>query len=788
MLKNYFKIAWRNIIRDRQFTLLNLIGLATGLACALLIYLWVNDEMSYDKFHENSDRIYQLMETRNYPGHTGISDESSGLLSETVATQMPGVEYAAAEAPASWFQKFTLSVGEKNIKASGQYVGKDYFKIFSFKFLEGNRNDVLKDKNSIVISEDLAKKLFGTTENIIGKSIRFQQDTNFFVSGVFENIPHNSSEQFDFALSFEYYKDTQGWVKTWGNTGPHNFMLLKKGADINSFNSRVAGIIRRNFSDTSRGVVALPFTDTYLQNTFTHGARVGGKIEYVRLFSIIAIFILTIACINFMNLSTAKASRRLKEVGIKKVVGAGRSQLIFQFLSESVLLTFISAFVALGLVILLLPEFNSLTGKNLSLHIDAKLLLGIFGITLFTGIVSGSYPSLYLSGFNPISILKNKLNSSIGEVWARKGLVVFQFAITVTLIISVLVVYKQIALIQSVNLGYNKENIIRFNAEGKVLRNEENFVALLKKIPGVINASYTAHDMVGRNFGGNIIAWPGRNPNESYYFEGVNAGLGFIETMGMQMAEGRSYSKDFGSDSTDIILNETAIKTMGLKNPVGKTVKWFGQDRQIIGVVKDFHFESLHQPVVPLYIAWQQGGGWSDKIMIKISSNGQKETISQIEDAYQKYNPGFPFEFNFLDDAYQKQYAAESRVSLLSRYFAGLAIVISCLGLFGLAAFTAQRRQKEIGVRKIIGASVSSIFVMLSKDFLLLVLVAILIAFPLSWWAMNQWLQSFAYRTTIGVPVFLIAGTSIILITLITVSFQAIKAAVANPVKSLRTE
>jgi putative ABC transport system permease protein len=788
MLKNYFKIAWRNIIRDRQFTLLNLIGLATGLACALLIYLWVNDELSYDAFHENRSRIYQLMETRNYPGHNGISDESSGLLSETVAAQMPEVEYAAAEAPANWFQKFTLSVGDKNIKAAGQYVGKDYFNIFSFRLIEGNKNSVLKDKSSIVISADLAKKLFGTTENIIGKSIRFQQDTNFFVSGVFENIPQNSSEQFDFAISFEYYKDIQGWVKTWGNTGPHNFVLLKKGADINGFNNRVAGIIRKNTDDTTRKIFALKFADSYLQNTFTHGARVGGRMEYIRLFSIIAIFILAIACINFMNLSTAKASRRLKEVGIKKVVGAVRSQLIFQFLSESVLLTFIAVVFALIMVLLLLPEFNQLTGKKLALHVDAKLVLGVFVISLFTGIFSGSYPALYLSGFNPISILKNKLSSSIGEVWARKGLVVFQFAITVTLIISVLVVYQQIALIQSINLGYNKDNILRFNAEGKVLTGEENFVAELKKVPGVINASYTAHDMVGRNFGGDMIQWPGRDPNGIYYFEGVNAGYDFIETMGMQMAAGRSYSKNFGNDSSNIIFNETAIKTMGLKDPIGKTIKWFGRDMQIIGVVKDFHFESLHQPVVPLYIALEPRGGWSDKIMIKISGNREKETIARIEDAYKKYNPGFPFEFNFLDDAYQKQYIAENRVSVLSRYFAGLAIVISCLGLFGLAAFTAQRRQKEIGIRKIIGASVSSIFMMLSKDFLLLVLVAILISFPLSWWAMDQWLQSFAYRIHINATIFLIAGSSIIIITLITISFQAIKAAVANPVKSLRTE
>jgi putative ABC transport system permease protein len=787
MLKNYFKIAWRNMIRDRQFTLLNLVGLATGLACALLIYLWVTDELSYDKFFANSDQMYQLMELRNYPGHEGISDESSGLLAKTVKAQMPEVEYAAPVAPANWFQKFTLTVGDKNIKAVGQYVGEDYFNILSFPLIKGNASNVLKDKSSIVISEDLAIKLFGTTDDVIGKAIRFQHDTTFFVSGIFENIPHNSSIQFDFALSFEYYGDVSNWVRSWYNGGPHNYVLLKKGTDIKAFNKRVYDIITRNVNDTFRKVEAIPVSTAYLQNTFVHGASTGGKMEYVRLFSVIAIFILAIACINFMNLSTAKASRRLKEVGIKKVVGAGRKQLIFQFLSESVLLTFISVVFALLIVLLLLPEFNKITGKQLSLHFSPELLLSVLGITFLTGLISGSYPALYLSGFNPISILKNKLSSSLGEVWARKGLVVFQFAITVTLIIAVLVVYKQIGLIQSVQLGYNKDNILRFNAEGKVLSNETNFLSELKTIPGVVNASTTTHAMVGRNFGGNMIEWPGKDPNGLYYFEGINAGYDFVETMNMQLVAGRSYSKQFASDSSAIVFNETAIKTMGLKDPIGKTVKWFGRQVHIIGVVKDFHFESLHAPVTPLYIALDYGEVW-DRVMVRLNSSGQKETIARIQDMYERFNPGFPFEFSFLDEAYQKQYEAESIVSVLSKYFAGLAIIISCLGLFGLAAFTAQRRQKEIGIRKIIGASVSNIFLMLSKDFLILIGVAIIVAFPLSWWAMNNWLQGFAYRVNISAVIFIVAGASIIFITLLTISYQAIKAAVANPVRSLRSE
>jgi ABC-type antimicrobial peptide transport system permease subunit len=406
---------------------------------------------------------------------------------------------------------------------------------------------------------------------------------------------------------------------------------------------------------------------------------------------------------------------------------------------------------------------------------------------LLTGFASGSYPALYLSGFDPITILKNKLSSSVGEVWARKGLVVFQFAITITLIVAVLVVYKQISLIQSVALGYNKDNIIRFNAEGKVLSGEDNFAYELKKIPGVVNASYTFHNMIGRNYGGDMFDWAGKDQNGSYYFEGVGASYDFVETMGMQMAAGRSFSKKFGNDSANIILNETAVKLMKLKNPVGQTVKFFGKNVQIIGIVKDFHFESLHQPIQALYIALEAPGNTWDKVMVKIREEGEKETISRIQD-FERYNPGFPFEFSFLDDAYQKQYTAEKTVSILSRYFATLAILISCLGLFGLAAFTAQRRQKEIGIRKIIGASVGNIFLMLSKDFLLLIVIAMLIAFPFSWWAMNKWLQSFAYRIDISSTVFFVAGVSIILITLLTISYQALKAAIANPVRSLRSE
>jgi len=788
MFQNHLKIAWRSLIKDKQFTFLNLLGLSVGLACTLMIYLWVHDEMSVDKFFAQDDQIYQLMEKRKTGGATAISDESSGMLGEVLATRMSQIEYAAAVAPPEWFQKFTLTNGDKNIKASGQYAGKDYFNIFSFTLLDGKKDKVLADKNSMVISDELARKLFGTTENLVGKPIRFQHDHDFFISGVFEKPSSHSSQQFDFVLSFEYMKDIYPWVKTWTNTGPHNFVLLRKGTNIDTFNKQIAGIVAENSGDTTRTAFATKFADNYLLNTFSHGSRTGGKMEYVRLFSLIAIFILLIACINFMNLSTAKASTRLKEIGIKKVMGARRAQLIFQFLTESLLLSIFATIFAIAIVSVLLPQFNQLTGKEIRLTYHSDLIFKLLIIILITGLASGSYPAIYLSGFKPISILKGKFRASFADVFSRKSLIVFQFALSSLLIVAVVVVYQQIHFIQKTNPGYNKDNVIRFNSEGRIQNSEDAFLSALKKIPGVVNSSYTAHNMIGRNYGDYGLSWEGKDPDEADYFEGFGVGYDFIETMDMQMAKGRSFSRNFGNDDSTIILNEAAVKLMHLKDPAGKTVKYFDQNRQIIGVVKDFHFESLHEPVKPCFMIHENPGNVWDKIMVRIRAADQAQTIAAITHLYESYNPGFPFDYNFLDESYQKQYLAETRVGILSKYFAGLAILISCLGLFGLAAFTAQKRQKEIGIRKVVGASVKDITLMLSKEFFRLTLIAVLIAFPLAWWAMNNWLQSFAYRIKISPFVFVIAGFSVMLITFLTIGFQAIKSAVANPVKSLRSE
>lgn len=785
MLRNYFVIAWRSLLKDKQFSTLNVLGLSAGLACTLLIFLWVNDELNFDRFFTNEDRMYRLLEQRTVNGITSHTHESSGRLSDAVKQALPEVAYAAAVAPASWFPPKTLSVGDKNIKANVQYADKDYFNIFSFTLLEGEKTEVLSTKSAIVLSDELAIKLFGTTHDIIGKPVVFDHDTTFYVSGVFKKMSANSSQQFDFLLPFDYFRAVKDWVTYWDHSGPHNFVLLKEETSGAAFNKNVENIIANNTGNKNRKVVGVKFSDGYLHNHYGDSVQSGERIQYVKLFTALAAFILVIACINFMNLSTAKASRRLKEVGIKKVVGARRGQLIVQFLTESILLTLFALVIALAVATILLPQFNQLTGKTIELRFTWQLVSGIILIVLITGILAGSYPALYISGFNPLAILKGKLKTSTAELLSRKGLVVFQFTLSTILIVAVTVIYQQVNHIKNMNLGYNKENIVRFTAEGRIQNSQQAFLAEMQQLSGVTNAAYTYHSIIGRSYSTGNVAWSGMHPDDQKSFEIFGISHNFIETMGMDVKAGRSFSSNFELDSLNIILNQSAAKAMNIQEPVGTIIRFQGSERTVIGVVDDFHFESMHETVKPAIMQLQRGEG---TIVARIKQDNQRETLASIESLYKKYNPNFPFTYNFLDEAYQRQYDSETRTATLSGYFAALGIIISCLGLFGLAAFTAQKRKKEIGIRKVIGASSFTITAMLSKDFLKLVGLALLIAFPVSWWLMNDWLQNYAYRVEIRPGIFIIAGTIVMIITMMAISAQTIKAALANPVKNLRTE
>ncbi|WP_232064520.1 ABC transporter permease [Rhodocytophaga rosea] len=791
MFQHYLLLSYRNFARFKSSFFINLIGLSTGLACTLLIYLWVRDELQMDTFYEKDEQLYQVLENRE--SATGLLTfwTTSGPTATSLAEDMPEVQYAATVLGGrERYVEATFSVGEKNIKTKGGYASKDYFQVFSHQFLSGNPSTVLADKNGIVLSETLAKNLFGTTENVVGKSVEFDHDKVFQVSGVYKELPPNSSQHMEFILSFEKFVEENDWAYAWGNTAPFTYVLLKPGTDIGAFNRKIAGYVKTKTENeiTHRTMFIKRFSENYLYGKYENGVLVGGRIEYVKLFSIIALFILVIACINFMNLSTAKASRRLKEVGVRKTIGANRLSLVYQYLGESLLMAFLSMLASVILVVLFLPTFNEITGKELSLSLDPVLITSVLALTVFTGIVAGSYPALYLSGFHPIAMLKGKLPTSVGELWIRKGLVVFQFSLSIILIVAVLVVYKQIEFVQNQNLGYKKENLIYINKEGKLLdkSTQETFIEEVKNLPGIVNASTLGHSLTGHNGGTYGIQWEGKDPNDKTEFESVSVNYGTIETLGVDMQEGRSFSREYGADSAKIIFNEAAIKFMNMKDPIGKVIKLWGNDMQIIGIVKDFHFESLHEKVKPLFFRVAPRN--TRFIIARISAGKEKEAIDHLQKLYTSYNPGFTFEYKFLDQNFQALYEAEQRVSSLSRYFAALAILISCLGLFGLTAFTAERRRKEIGIRKVLGSSQWGIVYLLSKEFTKMVVMSILIALPMSYLLLSNWLDNFAFKIDLEAWYFLSAGIVALLIAWLTVGTQAVKAARINPIQTLKEE
>lgn len=795
MFKHHLLITFRNVKKFKGSFLINLIGLSSGLACTLFIYLWVNDELHFDKFHKKDKQLFQVMELSKENNELVVHDGTQGLLADAMAKDLPEVESAVSVMSLEKEGMFvSLKTPDKTLKSTGVFAGKDFFNMFSFNLLQGNARQVLTNKNAIVISENLAVSLFGAVKNAVGKSVEYELFGKKFqvsVSGVFEKLPADNSMKFDFVLTHEMLiNDIWTNGQKWWNEGPVTYLQLKQGTDVAKFDAKIKDFIKAYYSETIFTLFTRPYSSAYLYGTYENGKQSGGRIEYVKLFSIIAIFILLIACINFMNLSTAKASRRLKEVGIKKAVGSSRAALIIQFLSEAVFMAFLSLIAACVIVVLLLPLFNQVTGKELTIQPDTNLLLLIIGATFVTGIFSGSYPAFYLSGFNPVVVLKGRPKNSIAELLARKGLVVFQFIVSLVLIIAVMVIYNQMEYVQSKNLGYDKSNIIYFDKDGTISQNPETFITELKKLPGIVNASAMQQTVVQASAGNGAstygISWPGKTEKQLIDFVVRAVDYDMIETLGINFKEGRSFSKSFGGDSTNLVFNEAAIRVMGLKNPIGTPIKMWGQDMSIIGVVKDFHFSSLHEPIAPMVFIYRPSN--TSTVMAKMQQGKIKETLSSVENLYKKFNPGYLFKYNFLDDAYQAQYVSEQRVSILSRCFAALAILISCLGLFGLATFNAEVKTKEIGIRKVLGASFTNVVFLLSKDFFKLVLLAVIISFPLAWWATNSWLNGFAYKVKPGIPVFLAAFAAIVLITLITTSFQAIKTAIANPVKSLRSE
>jgi putative ABC transport system permease protein len=791
MFQNHLLLLYRTFKRYKTSFFINLIGLSAGLTAAIFIYLWVHDEISIDKFHTKDKQLYQVMSNEITDQGIRTTDANPAVLSEGLKTEMPEVVDALTVSPTFWLAQSKVSLNNApGIKAGGRFAGPNFFKVLSYDLVKGNMNTALRGSKSIVISESLARKLFHRTD-VLGKLLIWrnadmQTETPSTVTGVFADVPANASERFDFLVSLDVLFDAANQYKRWTNNGPNTILILKQGTNLGKFNLKI-----KNYLQTKgvqfRQLFIRPFSEGYLYNNYEQGKQAGGRIEYVRLFSLLAVFILVIACVNFMNLSTAKASRRMKEVGVKKVLGAQRGTLIVQYLGESLILTILALFISLVFVELLLPQFNAITGKDLSLIFDMKLIVILCGICIFTGLLSGSYPALYLSGFHPSTALKGKMMNSSGTVWTRQGLVVFQFSLSIILIVSVFVIYKQIQFLQEKSLGYSKENVIYFEAEGKIKTNIEAFIQAIRQIPGVKRASSMDRSFLGEYGGtdGNFN-WENRNPNQHIRFQHAGINNDLIETLGMKMIAGRSFLAKYGNDSSKMLLNETAIKVMGLKNPVGKVFNLWGKDFEIVGIVKDFNFESLQEQVKPLFFEYESKN--TNRVLIRLARGQEKQTIDALKDFYQRFNPGYQLQYTFLDQDFQQQFVSENRVAALSKYFAGLAIVISSLGLFGLAAFTAERKIKEIGIRKVLGASEWSIIYMLTEEFLIPVVASIAIALPLSYILCKYWLQNFAYRIELHLWYFLGAGLLALLISWLTVGMQALKSASIDPIQCLRAE
>jgi len=792
MFSNYLKTTLRSLWRNKSFSLINIVGLALGLTCSLLIMLWVKDEYSVDAFHENGARLYSVYERQNHDGHWYAFHGTPGVMADEMKRVLPEVEYATNY---SWNELATFEANNKIMKRTGNYAGADFFTMFSYRLLEGSATNALQTPSGIAISKKMAEDFFGSPAEAIGKTIRYEDKADFKITAVFDNVSQNSTKQFDYILNWQKFIESfvDNQASEWTNSGPSCYIMLREGTDAKAFEKRIERFLDNyNKEQTPRDYIRLGvqrYGDMYLHSGFDENGNIsGGRIQYVKLFSIVALFILLIACINFMNLTTARSFKRAKEISVRKVAGAMPSSLMLQFIGEALLVAFLSITVAVGIIILVLPQFNQLTGKHIMMPFSsASFWLSIAGLLLMTGLISGSYPALYLSSFNPVRVLKGTFKIGKNALWFRKGLVVFQFMLSIVLIIGTIVVSQQVNYIRSVNLGYNRENLIYIPLEGDLPAKFEVFKTQASDMAGIKDITRMSHNLTQIVNKTGSVEWEGKDPNSGIEFVWSMVGYDFAKTLNAEISQGRDFSRNFATDSVGYVLNETAIRITGYKDPIGKPFTFHQKRGTIIGVVKDFHFNSLHEKINPLVLSLNENMQWG-KALIRTEPGKTNEALSSLEKICKQLNPKLPFTYQFSNEEYAKLYRSEQMVGQLANYFAFLAIFISCLGLLGLVMFTAEQRTKELGIRKVLGASPVTLFNLLSKEFLQLVLIAMVIASPLAWLAMNNWLQNYAYKVEISWWMFVIAGVAAIAIALATVSFQAIKAALANPVKSLRTE
>ena len=786
MFKNYLKITWRNLVRNKSFSLLNILGLSIGLTVTGLILLWVNYELGVNQFHEKKERIYQVYNKYNVDGEIWTWNSTPKIMASVIEKDYPEVE----EVSRYFYENtFLFSQGDKNIKSNGTIVDPSFLEIFSFPLIEGNIKTVLEDVNSLVVTETFAKKMFGN-EPAVGQVVKMDNADIFKVTGVLKDLPNNTEFNFEYLLPWEYLKQKGYDDKNWANNSIATYVLLKDGTNYAAFSEKIKTLRKAYDKESPEMVTYLyPYTRTHLYSEFENGVEVGGLIDIIELFAIIALIVLIIACINFMNLSTARSEKRAKEVGVRKVVGARKKALVWQFLGESVLISFLAALAALVIIALVLPSFSTLINTELSIDwANPWFWGGTLSIVLFTGLLAGSYPALYLSAFKPSAVLKGTFNKINTLITPRKILVVIQFSVAIILITATIVVKEQISNVQNRKLGFNKEHLVYVQMEGDV---EKNYASIKSELldGGIATSISKTNSPITESWSNSWnIEWPGKSLDNKTLVHRMPADDAFIKTMGLKLKEGRDLNLEkYPTDSTAIILNESAVSLMGFENPLGQTIKDNGVDWHVIGVVEDFVFNSPFQKLEPMVI--EGAKAWFNLIHIKFNpDNPVSENLAATDKIFKKYNPNYPFNYDFVDQDYAQKFVSEQRFENLASLFTLLTILISCLGLFGLASYMAQNRIKEIGVRKVLGASVSGITALLSKDFLKLVGISLLIAIPISWYAMNQYLQDFAYRIELSWWFFGLAGLLALTIAFLTVSYQAVKAARSNPVKSLRAE
>ena len=787
MITNFFKIAWRNLLRNKSFSIINISGLAIGMAAATLIFLWIQNEKNYDQFHSEKARIYETWNKAQFSGKLQCWNTTPKILARTVEKDIPEIERAVR---VHWQRKFLFSIGEKRLSVPGNMVDTGFLQMFSFPLIKGDPQTALNNGYSIILTEALAKKIYGD-EDPMGKVIKIDNKDNFTVTGVLKDLPNNTRFNFEYLMPWEYLRKTGGDDSSWGNNSTRTYVLLKENTSFTAANEKIRKIKVKYYKEDGPDweMFLYPISRWRLYSSFKNGIEDGGLIEFVRLFGIIAVFILLIACINFMNLSTARSEKRAKEVGIRKVVGAQKRWIVSQFIGESILIAFLAGILAIIIVQISLPAFGTLTDKKLFVdYSDLSFWIRALGFIILTGVIAGSYPAFFMSSFNPSKVLKGTFKAANALVTPRKLLVILQFTFAIILIICTSIVKQQIDHARNRESGYTKDNLIYHFLSGDL---EKNYTLVKNEIlsAGLAKSITKTSAPLTQGWSDSWdFQWEGKDPNDKTDFDRYNVDDNIVATAGLTLVKGRDMNlKEYPTDSLAMIINESAAKVINFKDPIGQLIKDGDTKYHIIGVIKDFILQSPYYPTKPMLIGGAKG--WFNVMHIKLNgANSTADNLKKLEVIFKKYNPEYPFEYQFVDDEYAAKFKAEERTGTLAALFAALTIFISCLGLFGLATYMAENRIKEIGVRKVLGASISGITALLSKDFLKLVMISFVIASPVAWWMMHTWLQNYPYRVTIQWQVFVFAGVISFLISIITVSYQAIKAALANPVKSLRTE